>query len=220
MGRSIVRVGNLRTLFKAGTSEMYSRTAQICVLYEDLRIETGRLFALATSLDLNGDLTEHTFEVLYYIRRSTASLMEFAGALSGLAADKEFKRLLGSLEEKHANAITEANRYFQKNRQLIRRLRNDFGGHFKLEYARHATANLPPDEVGKMEWLSDASAAWSLKIDLAANIITSGLEYTLQPQLDWREEFRTAIDTISKAFPHVQTATYSLALNFLWRRMA
>ena len=123
-GSFYLRVGNLRTLFKAGISEMYSRIAQICVLYEDLRIETGRLFALATSLNLDGDLTEHTFEVLYYIRRSTASLMEFAGALSGLAADKELKCLLGSLEEKHANAIKEADRYFQNNHQLIRRLRN------------------------------------------------------------------------------------------------
>lgn len=219
MGRSIVRIGNLRALFKAGTSEMYVRVAQICVLYEDLRIETGRLFALATGLNLDGDLTEHTFEILYYIRRSTASLMEFAGALSGLAADKDFKCLLTSFKEKHADDVEDANRYFQKNHRLIRRLRNAFGGHFQFEYARHATMNFPRNETGRMEWISETPLGWSLKIDLAANIITSGLEHALQPRDDWQQEFRTAIETISLAFPHVQAATYSLSVNFLWERM-
>ena len=71
-----------------------------------------------------------------------------------------------------------------------------------------------------MEWVSDSAATWSLKIDLAANIVASGLEHTLKATQDWREEFHIAMEMITSAFNKVQAATYSLALNYLWRRVA
>jgi hypothetical protein len=64
MARSTVRFGNLSRVFEHGRSEMYTRMAQICVLYEDLKIETGRLFSLAQSVNFD-NVNEHSFEVLY-----------------------------------------------------------------------------------------------------------------------------------------------------------
>ena len=196
---------------------MYNRIAQICVIYEDLRIEMAPLFRAAKDLK-PGDEVSNTFEVLYYFRRSIASLMEFRGALNQLNADDEFKRRILTLPEKQKEHLTKANLYFEANQRLIKTLRNDFGGHFQIEYARHATANFPPNESGKLEWNSDDAHLWWLKIDLAASIVASGLEHTLKPQTDWRVEFRTMMETIGAAYVHVQAATYSLIASFLWNQ--
>jgi len=156
---------------------------------------------------------------MYYIRRSMGSLMEFRGALNQVTADKEFKQHLPMLPPRIAEHIVEANRYFQANHELIKRLRNDFGGHVQIDYVRHATANFAPEETGKLEWSSDNGAYWSLTIDLAANIITAGLAHTLQPQTDIIAALHEAINTIAKAYHHVQNSTFALVSQFLWKRM-
>jgi hypothetical protein len=217
MARTTTRFLNLGKAFKYGRSEMYNRVAQICVIYEDLRIETAPLFAAAQNFT-PGDEVQNTFEILYYLRRSIASLMEYRGALNQLSADEEFKQRLLLVPEKQRAHITEANVYFEGSQELVKTLRNDIGGHFQIKYARHATANFPSNETGKLEWVSDDATLWSLKIDLAAGIVTSGLEHTLKPESDWRVEFRTMMETIGAAYTHAQSATYSLVASFLWRQ--
>jgi hypothetical protein len=63
MSGTRVRIRNLSRAFGYGKSEMYNRIAQICVLYEDLRIETGRLFEFVEALMLEGEVKK-TFEAL------------------------------------------------------------------------------------------------------------------------------------------------------------
>jgi hypothetical protein len=218
MPRSTVHFGNLAQVFEYGRSEMYSRIAQICVLYEDLKIETSNLFSLARSVDFD-NVSEHSFEVLYYIRRSIASLMEYRGALGQLCGEEEFQKRLPALSAKHTAHIIEARDFFVEKHNLIKSLRNDIGGHFQFDYARHATANFPPEETGKIEWLADSPAAWSLNIDLAVNIVVAGLEKTLKPKTDAVTEFREMIAAIGEAYQHVQAATYALVYCFLWSRL-
>jgi hypothetical protein len=145
--------------------------------------------------------------------------VEYRGALNQLHANEEFNQRLPSLPQKFADHITQASRYFETDHQLIKDLRNDFGGHFQIKYARHATANFPAEEVGKIEWASNSTSPWFLNIDLAANIITSGLEHTLKPEGDVLKKFRSAIDIIGVAYGHVQQATYSLIYCFLWNKL-
>lgn len=127
---------------------MYNLIAEICVLYEDLKLETEKLFHVASDLQREGEVKK-PFEVLYYIRRSTVSLNEYRRALNALNAENGFRQRLDSLEVKHVRQIAEANRYFQANQKQIKDLRDAFGGHIVPAYARHATANFAPNESRK-----------------------------------------------------------------------
>jgi hypothetical protein len=135
---------------------MYDLIAEICVLYEDLKLETEKLFHAAEDLQREGEVKK-PFEVLYYIRRSTVSLNEYRRALNTLNAEKGFRRTLASLDVKDVRAVAGANRYFQANHKQIKDLRDAFGGHIVPAYARHATANFAPNEVGKIEWSFDSA---------------------------------------------------------------
>lgn len=88
---------------------MYNLIAEICVLYEDLKLETEKLFHVASDLQREGEVKK-PFEVLYYIRRSTVSLNEYRRALNALNAENGFRQRLDSLEVKHVRQIAEANR--------------------------------------------------------------------------------------------------------------
>ncbi len=66
--------------FHERTSEIFNRIAQICALYEDLKIEFSSLENFGEDLKRDGEVKK-TFEVFYYIRKSTASLVEFRGGL-------------------------------------------------------------------------------------------------------------------------------------------
>jgi hypothetical protein len=213
-----VRIGNLSRAFGYGKSEMYNRIARICVLYEDLRIETGKLFGFSKAFKNDGEVM-NTFEVLYYIRRSTASLSEYRGALNQLCNDQEFKNQLNSLKKMFADHITEAYEYLEDNQKIIKNLRDSFGGHFLSRYVQHATENFPAEAIGKIEWISDPVNPWSLNIDLAANIITSGLGHALQSKEDLLEKFQSTVAIISTAYRQVQHATYALVYCFLWNRL-
>jgi hypothetical protein len=161
---------------------VYNLIAEIYVLYEDLKLETEKLFNFAIDLQREGDVKK-PYEVLYYIRRSTVSLNEYRRALNALNAEKEFRHKLASLDKKYVLQIEEANRYFQANQKQIRGLRNTFGGHINPAFARHATANFAPNEVGKIEWIFDSAHPWALNLNLAMNIIVAGLD----GPAPWRE---------------------------------
>ncbi len=218
MARSTIRIGNLSRAFAYGRSEMYNRIAQICVLYEDLKLETGKLFIFVQQGE-NLDVRKRNFEIMYYIRRSTASLMEFRGALNELNRDKEFEQRLRLLGEKYVLHIRQANEFFQANHATIKGLRNDFGGHVAINYVRHAISNFHPNDTGKLEWREDPDHFWWLDIDLAANIIASGLEHSLRPNEDITSEFHNAIQIIGAAYNHVQQSTFALAYCFLWKNL-
>src|SRR6185295_17600985 len=85
------RYAYLQELLPAGGSDtqISARIARVCVLYEDLRIEVLAMAEKRISrLDQNGD----RFRRLYFLRRSIASLFEFAEALRLLLSGRNFLR--------------------------------------------------------------------------------------------------------------------------------
>jgi hypothetical protein len=218
MPHSFIRIGNISRAFDYGCSEMYNRIAQICVLFQDLRIEILRLHFLTENIDFD-NVSAHSFEAFYYIRRSIATLMEYRGALDQLCLDKEFEERLPFLSDKHVCDIKRAREFLIQKHDLIKGLRNDIGGHFRFEYARHAMANLPREDAGKIEWVSESETPIWLNIDLAANIVIAGLDRTLKQEADFMTEFRHALESIGEAYQHVQAATYAVVYCFLWNRL-
>ncbi len=202
---------------------MISRIAQLCILYEDLRLETQALFDFAQKLT-EANLVDNPYEVIYYIRRSTTTLVEFRGALNQLCSDKEFKGRLRSVAKKHAKAITKANMYFEKHFKRIKNLRDNFGAHVQFAFVQHATANFDPKAEGCIKW-DPAHRYLALNVDLAADILVAGLGCALHPkeqipkeQRDEStlQEFRLAIHIIGESYQKAVEATYALISQFLW----
>ena len=89
-----MRSSSLRQVFRSDLSRDFdAHLAQLCVLYEDLRIEVSALTAKRLPrldvLDPSGDHSDEPgnigrYRKLYFLRRSIATIREFAECLGGL----------------------------------------------------------------------------------------------------------------------------------------
>ena len=167
MIKSRTRVGQMRRVFKTDLGdEISAHVARLVVLYEDLRLET---FAIAADQIEQLDLLDDRYRRLYFLRRSIATLNEFSNALSslnGAVSFKSFKNQSISGQGKDWNRWDSALSFFERNRHLIKKVRNDIGGHFGPEAARYAVRNFESEATGVIELVAHPSgrgAGWKLR---------------------------------------------------------
>jgi hypothetical protein len=147
--RSKTYYTNLRSVFPDNSNRLlHAHIATICVLYEDLRIE---LFAVTRKSIRSLDQIEK-YRPIYFLRRSIATLNEFAVAVRLLDNYEAFKLVKGAFDDRGKAQWEKAVKFFQMNETLIRDVRNDLGGHFGLEAAKYAVANLRSNVCGKLEF--------------------------------------------------------------------
>ena len=93
--RSKTYYRRFKRVFPDSESELSPLIARMCVLYEDLRIE----HAGATKKDIERlDVLRSIYRKFYFLRRSTITLMEFAGAFQVLNQRPELKRIWSSVD--------------------------------------------------------------------------------------------------------------------------
>jgi hypothetical protein len=137
--------------------------ARLCVLYEDLRIE---VFAIKASsipeLDVLDPAGENTdilavgkYRKNYFLRRSVGTLKEFAEGLRLLDDNPEFKKLASSFDKDMETLWKISITFFDSKEELIKKIRNDIGGHFGSDAAIYAISNLLPDAIGTSEFIYD-----------------------------------------------------------------
>jgi len=117
-------------------------------LFEDLRIEIA-----GQAADNLGGLDECGKEgrKLYFLRRSIATLHEFATVLRELDQLPSFQPIRARFDVVARTHWTHAVAYFQKNDRYIARIRHHVGGHFGINAAELAIENLLPEAVGALE---------------------------------------------------------------------
>ena len=141
--RTKSKVALLRKVFNSDRKRrLDALLAQLSVLYEDLRIEltaiTEDSMPKLDVLDPEGEDVDHpertgAYRRHYFLRRSIATLNEFAVALRHLNEEQpEFKLISKSRGfNKEAEAIwSQAIEFFAVNEKLIKEIRHDVGGHF------------------------------------------------------------------------------------------
>src|SRR5579862_5472808 len=138
---SRTRFGRLDRVFKNGGSDLLNAIARLAVLYEDFRIEKGGLPPPEGALG-ELDTLGHSYRLIYFLRRSVATLTEFHGGLTTIQQMPEFKAAKASLSKQDAKYIDQANHYFQEHRERLKELRNAFGGHLKQESVTLAVKTL------------------------------------------------------------------------------
>jgi hypothetical protein len=136
----------LREVFDPAQSQFSAILARLSVLFEDLRIEE-----YGSRLDTLNDLdVVKGYRKIYFLRRSKATLVEFAGAIEMLDQRPEFraikKRFDRDVQERWENAA----KYFRDWKKYLSERRADFGGHFDHGSALHAVKEMHPDTVGNI----------------------------------------------------------------------
>lgn len=148
MGRRLrtkTRCGTLASVFSTRRDkEFHARIACLCVLFEDLRIE----LAGQTAQELGGlDECTKPGRKLYFLRRSIATLYEFAALIRELDQMPSFQIIRAKFDAVAERQWKRAVTYFQKYNRYVARLRNNVGGHFGSEAGESAIKNLLPDGV-------------------------------------------------------------------------
>jgi hypothetical protein len=145
---STTRYLRLGTLFPATDVGLDADVAQLCVLYEDLRIElTGASEETIASLDGLG----HDYPRLYFLRRSIATLLELVDALAMLDRQPAFAAIRSRFDADAGREWGAAIQYTNDSRQYRDTLRNDFGGHFGHAAARYAVRSINDSAVASIE---------------------------------------------------------------------
>jgi hypothetical protein len=125
---------------------LHASLAQVAVLYEDLRIELKGFEMSFPELQAIG---EH-YRRNYFVRRSIATLVEFSDALTLLDRNSDWLSVKETFGPEGSVWI-DAMEYFNRNHQYLRKVRNDFGGHFGFKAAKWAIENLSKDAPGSIE---------------------------------------------------------------------
>jgi hypothetical protein len=207
-----VYVNTLDHLF-GGTSndenKLNANLMRVSVLYEDLRLEN---FAMAEESIPALDALGVDYRRMYFVRRSIATLHEFADALPALDACPAFAQVRRRLRAADLKMWEKSVRFFDRNHAYIQKIRNDFGGHFGFSPAWHAVQNLQPTAVTLEYKHSTVGRKVQLRLKYAGEIVAIGMHHHKRGGSS-RDHFRLMFRLALAGFGHstrcVELLTYA-----------
>lgn len=133
----------------AGAGDLAVHVARICVLFEDIRLESSAARHLESIALL--DTTSKTYRYIYFLRRIMVSLDEFSSAVQQINKSPEWKNIRAKFDPEMEKRWDSAVKFLTNNRSKWNDLRNQIGGHFKEAAAKYAIDNMRPTATGKIE---------------------------------------------------------------------
>jgi len=204
-----IRMQVLGRVFPAALEDkdLSARIVRLCVLYEDLRIE---LMAIAQKNIRVLDATDRRYTKNYFLRRSIATLLEFAEALRLLNACPEFDSIRTEFPADISGRWEAAVGFFKDNEGFLQRVRNDIGGHFGEEAARFTVSNLDSETVGKIE-IRGRLVHLHFAGELAATAMSRHLEGR-----SGQEKFGALLQKCVAGYKQATTCVHAVAVIHLW----
>jgi hypothetical protein len=201
----------LTKVFPCNHGEMvHAHIVRLAVLYEDLRIE---LYAIAEPSIPILDGTDERYRQNYFLRRSIATLVEFAETVRLLNECDEFQPIKETLDKGIRPYWDKAVRFFRRGEPFFKKVRNDIGGHFGPEAATFAVRNLKSEAVGKIEVRNDRTIRLHFVGELVA---TATLRHLFG--LTNEHKFQRLIKTAMLGFRHATRCTHCVSNCYLWER--
>ena len=223
---SQIRIGRLRHVFRSDQGEVLdAQIARLCVLYEDLRIEMMGIAKDLPALDILDSATDHpyrpemvgNYRYFYFMRRSIATISEFASALRLLDENPSFSVVSSAFEEYSKATWASAIAFFDKKREmLIRSIRNDIGGHFGQQAALESLSRLGEHATGKMELVTTGDAT-DIRLHFAGEIAVTALLRHLEDG-DINNFKRVLNDTVVEGYRHATRCVQVLCGVWVWQR--
>jgi hypothetical protein len=199
--------------------------ARICVLYEDIKIEAhGAAADSIEALDILQPMKENVdtsanigfYRKIYFIRRMIGTLHEFADALCKLHEEKSFQPTLDHMEPSIKEAWMDGIRYFKKEGPILKRVRDDVGGHFGIKAALFAVDNLPESATGRIE-MSLSLKGREPHLYFASEIVSTAILRHL-PGKDTKEKGKRFFDDhLFIADSHATTCVHIVTIEYLFR---
>ena len=216
MIRSKLHAKNLQRVFNDPRSLVDAHIARLCVLFEDLRIETyGIIGESLPSLDFTGEAYRRN----YFLRRSIATVLEVAEELRLLCNLQDFQKIRSSFDETSLKRWEKAVRFFRRYERFFELVRNDIGGHFGLGAAIYALSDLPPEYVGIIEIMRGGKNGAGVKLEFAGQIATSAMFRHKGKHTD--EWYLYHLLRLTRAgYRHAIRAINSIAAFYLWDKFA
>lgn len=205
----------IKPVFTTRDPEFGALLARMCVLYEDLRLEVYG--GMAEKIP-ECDQTSVMYRKLYFLRRSTITLVEFRGALQRLSENEQFRALRETFSEEQLTRLNEAEEFFGRLHPLLKSVRNDCGGHFQLSTATAIVNDHLNDAEGALE--VDFGAAGSKQgvfFRFAYDLVASS--FTLQrPGGEELQPFvRMLFTSIQEGWGHVVKVMHAVSLSTVLR---
>lgn len=193
--------------------ELHALVACLCVLFEDLRIEiNGQIEEDLKRLDECGT----TYRNLYFLRRSIATLHEFAEILRDLDRLPSFQLIRLRFDVGSEIQWKRATTYFRKYSSYIARLRNNVGGHFGKQAGEGVIKALHPDATGALEVLLNEKGGRARLLFASELAATGLLDHVAgsDPAAKIRRLFKHAL----VAYRFAITAVDCVSVTYLWDR--
>jgi hypothetical protein len=223
---SRIRIGRLRHVFRSDQGEIVdAQIARLCVLYEDLRIEMMGIAKTIPELDILDSAGDHpdrpervgTYRYFYFMRRSIATISEFASALRLLDENPSFGIVSSAFEDYSKETWASAITFFDKKRELlIRGIRNDIGGHFGQQAAMESLRRLAENTMGKMELFTIGDDT-DIRLHFAGEIAVTALLRHLEDG-DIHNFQIILKDTVVEGYRHATRCVQVLCGVWVWRR--
>jgi hypothetical protein len=211
---------NLREIFWPVDREFITRVARLCVLYEDLRIESQGAREMEAIPKVDG--LSKAYRQFYFLRRSLVTLIEFHGALSQINTGAWENWIKNNANADLRRKWTEAVRFFNENREHWVLLRGNVGGHYPESAARYAIEGLHPDATGALEANISAETIGSFKLHFCTELVGVTLRTSMPNQNSTDDEFdqyqTKTFHSLSKGWEHAAFAVQVLLVEFLARR--
>jgi hypothetical protein len=173
MIKSKTLVKDLQRVFTLPSKKLlHAHIARVSVLYEDLRIEAdGMVEESLPALDSNGA----PYRKNYFLRRSIATLFEFAQEIRLLDELADFEEVKSRFDEGSLMRWNKAVRFFRRHEPYLKKIRGDTGGHFGLNAAQHAVADIPLSYAGKIELVRGRNDHIGPKLYFAGQLALSAM---------------------------------------------
>jgi len=115
-------------------------------------------------------ISEDKYRRNYFLRRSVATLREFAETYRLLSKCSDLQLLTKSFNQVAARRWERALSFFLKHESFFKLVRNDIGGHFGLNAAVYSLSTLGPTITGKIEYARYRDKGQGVKLHFASEI--------------------------------------------------
>lgn len=215
MIKSKTRVKDLRRIFTLPSKRLlHAHIARLSVLYEDLRIETyGTVEESLRALDSN----DAPYRKNYFLRRSIATLFEFAEEIRLLDKLADFDEIKSKFDGEGLRRWNKAVRFFGRHESYLKKIRGDTGGHFGLPAAIYAVSDIPASYAGKIELARGGDDRIGVRLHFAGQIALSAMFRHKKGSSD-DYHFRYLLRLATTGYRHAARTVHYVVKFYLWEK--
>jgi hypothetical protein len=203
----------LREVFDPSSLEFNAILVRLSVLFEDLRIEeSGSRLEKMEEIDVLGK----SYRQIYFLRRSIASLVEFAGAAEMLDQRPEFRKVKKKADAETAERWDAALKYFKEWKEYLKARRGDFGAHFDHAPTMHAIKEMNPGTVGQLVVVKHVEEQkGGVRLKYAHEIVAAAMTHRKPDAQSEREWFHDMFIVVRAGMQEAVKAIHSLSIMYL-----